>query len=173
MDPKIEYSTEEDMLMRKVGTFVFSCAIFATLLLAQRPASGSCIQLQEGSIRCGDSCGSIGVYVCSFGCAWGFCTTGYGVCCGVRYQSNGIAPEPDPEKCPACGLARTHSPSSIRSAEPSSIPPGARVDPQIYSTDDPTRLQSLPDQLLYVPDKCAHTYERVDLTVFSSRSGGS
>lgn len=158
--------------MSHIGKLAFTFAAFAIFLLMPRPASGACLALQDGSVRCGDSCGSMSVYVCSFGCAWGTCTTGYGVCCGVDFRTQGIARDPDPQPCGECGYARTRSPRSVRSTEPNTIRPGATTDHRVHPTSA-SRLDSLPYQLIYTPDRCARSYATVDPTVFSRRNGGS
>jgi hypothetical protein len=144
-----------------------------TLVLWARPAKGACLSLVEGSVHCNAPCNSFPIYVCATGCVPSFCTTGYGVCCGTHYSSNGLARDPN-DDCSGfnCGEIR---------ASPRSGKAGGAGSPDFKGASgglgNPTEVvqvkgDSGPQEILFVPDRCSHTYSLVDPRVLPRGNGG-
>ncbi len=136
--------------------------LFELVVAPPRARAGYfCQRLEDEILVCNslDGCHShIGYELClAPGCTYGYCTTGYGECCNMPYPSNNLWPDPGGNDCGlfGCGLVRVHAAPQAVGLGPESkgfLPHGSKP------SGPPSAGAVLPDDLIFIPNRCKHSY---------------
>lgn len=132
-------------------------ACFAFSFCIPKSAQTQCVGTNEITLPCtGQNCSSsYTTTICWYGCQSGTCVSqgGSGECCGHTYYSAEIYPG---EPCNDCSNARVHPSklSGVHSSHVAELRRGELLN-QIELT---STLAYRPPSLIFVPDRCRHTY---------------
>ena len=130
-------------------------------------AQASCWGYLDVQSHCSGSGGCSSPYfysLCTTGCVHGLCVGhgSSGQCCGHVYYSAVIYSDGD--DCPGdeCGLLRAHAPSSAKSSKRLNPQPVRQATAENLGLASEPPILGLPaSRLLFVPDRCTHTYHIV------------
>jgi hypothetical protein len=149
------------MWSRGIWLFLFSAAtaVIAPTFAKADIVGGECYGTLTVLIHCSNSEGCkdiMAIDSCITGTDGSLCNSGYGLCCGSPFEEHNAS-----QDCEDVRRASKHSGSSrAGGANPIAL------RPPINSVSD------LSLRVIFVPDRCAHSYGVIDPGAFKKTSGG-
>jgi len=152
----------------------FMLMLLGACLFASRLVRADCLAYDNDNcfICTGPNCeGRACPSFCVTGCKSGICEIdgGSGLCCGTEYHTDVIYA--DGERCDGCGEARVHAPWATRTEE-RHLQEIASLHQPVKPRDAGTSVYYREPRILFVPDRCAHTYGVLIEKDRSPRAGG-